>query len=83
MQITLAWILLKTVTFATSTFSKIQTFYINLLFAMDASLCAISLTDFKIIPVKGKTYRVVSNLLYSKRYHLLESSSSIDKFGSL
>ena len=37
------------------------------------SLRAISLMIFKVISVKGKTYRVVSN----------ESSSLIDKFGSL
>ena len=42
-----------------------------------ASLCAISLTD---ILVQGKTYRVVSNLLYSKSYCLLESSSLIASF---
>ena len=48
-----------------------------------ASLCAISLTDIKIILVQGKTYRVVSNLLYSESYCLLELSSLIDKFGTL
>ena len=43
-----------------------------------------SLTDIKIIPIKEKnTYRVNSNLLYSESYHLLESSSLIDKFESL
>ena len=36
MQIILAWILLKSVKFVTSTFSKTETFYISLLFAMDA-----------------------------------------------
>ena len=49
----------------------------------DASLCAISLTDFKIISVKDKTYRVVSNLSYDESYCLFESSSLIDKFGLL
>ena len=39
----------------------------------DASLRAILLAGFKIISVKAKRYRVVSN----------ESSSLIDKFGSL
>ena len=50
---------------------------------LDASLRAISLTDFKIILVKGKTYGVVSNLPNDESYQLLESSSLIDKFGSL
>ena len=49
----------------------------------NASLCAVLLTDIKIIPVKGKTYRVVSSLLYSDSYCLLESSSLIGKFGTL
>ena len=49
----------------------------------NASVHAISLTDIKIIPVKGKTCKVVSNLLYSESYCLLESSSLIDKFGTL
>ena len=38
MQITLAWILLKSVTFVTFTFSKTETFFIRLLFAMDAMM---------------------------------------------
>ena len=48
-----------------------------------ALLSAVLLTNFKIILVKGKSYRVVSNLLHDENYHLLESSSSIDKFWSL
>ena len=39
----------------------------------DTALRAISLVDFKVISVKGKTYSVVSN----------ELSSLTDKFGSL
>ena len=38
MQIALAWILLESVTFVTSTFSKTETFYISLMFAMDARM---------------------------------------------
>ena len=34
----------------------------------DASLRAISLTDFTIISVKGNIYRVVSNLSYNESY---------------
>ena len=49
----------------------------------DASLHAVSLMDFKVLSVKSKTYRVVSNLLYDESYHLLESSSLTDKFGLL
>ena len=49
----------------------------------DVSLRAIALMDIKIVPVKSKTNIVVSNLLHSKSYCLLESSSLIDKFGTL
>ena len=38
MQVILVWILLKNVMFVTSTFSKTETFYINLLFAMDVMM---------------------------------------------
>ena len=39
----------------------------------DASLRAVSLTDFKIISVKGyDSYRVIGNLLHNESYHLLE-----------
>ena len=39
----------------------------------DASLRAISLTDFKVISIKGyDSYRVIGNLLYNESYHLLE-----------
>ena len=38
MQITLAWILRKSVTFVTSTFSETETFNLSLLFAMDAMM---------------------------------------------
>ena len=48
-----------------------------------ASVHAISLMDFKIISVKNKTYRIISNLLYDESCHLLESSNLTDKFGSL
>ena len=65
MQITRAWIPLKSVTFVTSTFPRAETF------------------DFKVLSVKSKTYKVVSNLLYDESYHLLESSSLTDKFGLL
>ena len=39
--------------------------------------------DIKIIPVRVKTYRFVSNLLFSESYYLLKSSSLIEKFGTL
>ena len=38
----------------------------------DASLRAISLTNFKVISVKGNTYRVASNLSYNASFLLLE-----------
>ena len=38
MQITLTWILLKSITFVTSTFSKTKACYISLLLAMDAMM---------------------------------------------
>ena len=66
MQIALAWVLLKSITFVTSTFSKTETFYVSLLFAMDTMMLhymLISLRDIKIIQVKGNTYRAVNNLL--------------------
>ena len=86
MQIALAGVLLKSITFVTSTFSKTETFYVSLLFAMDTMMLQymlISLRDIKIIQVKGNTYRVINNLLYSESYCLYESSHSTGKFGAL
>ena len=49
MQITLVWILLKSVTFITSTLSKTETFYISLLFAMDAMMLHYVLYHYRIL----------------------------------
>ena len=49
----------------------------------DISLRAFTLTDIKIISVKGVHYRVVSNKTYVECYCLLESNSLTDKFESL
>lgn len=49
----------------------------------NAPLQAILLRNFKIISVKGNTYRFNSNLLYNKSHLFLESSSLNNKFASL
>ena len=51
--------------------------------AMMLPYMLILLRDIKIIQVKGNTYRVINNLLYSESYCLYESSYSTDKFGAL
>ena len=87
----LAWIFrerhigLKSLTFVTSVFSKTETFYISLMFAMDLmiSLPAVALKDNKKITVKCLHCSVVSNKTYDECYRLLESNSSTYKFGSL
>ena len=38
MKIVLAWVFLKSAIFVTSTFSKTETFYISLTFAMDVMI---------------------------------------------
>ena len=82
----LAWILLKSVIFVTSSSSKNRKFLYQPYACNgchDISLRAISLADIKIILVTGVDYGVVSDKTYDECYCLLQLSSLPDKSGFL